>query len=68
MKTYSKKVVDNVKSSTSTRVPIPLSQAEEKALLNLAKKEERSKQAMAGIIYRLGMKTYKNAREGIATV
>lgn len=33
---------------------------EEKKLQRLAKKESRSKQAMAGIIYRLGIKAYLN--------
>jgi hypothetical protein len=58
MKTMNKKVAENVKSSCTTRVPIPLTADEEKELLKLASQEVRSKQAMAGIIYRLGMKTY----------
>jgi hypothetical protein len=54
----------NHKTSTSPakkpRVPIVMTEAEKKELLDLAVKEERSAQAMAGIIYRMGMNAYLN--------
>jgi hypothetical protein len=49
---------DNLTTPRSTRVPIPLTAQEEKKLASLAKKESRSRQAMAGIIYRAGLKAY----------
>lgn len=42
------------------RVPIPLTQAEDQQLEELRKVESRSRQSMAGIIYRLGLKAYKS--------
>lgn len=62
MKTDSKKIADNVKTSKSARVPIPLTASEEKQLISLSNQESRSKQSMAGIIYRLGLKTYANGK------
>lgn len=51
-----------MKSDTrkDTRVPIPLTQEEDDQLEELRKNEARSRQSMAGIIYRLGMKAYKS--------
>jgi len=51
-----------MKSDTrkDTRVPIPLTQEEDDQLEELRKSEARSRQSMAGIIYRLGMKAYKS--------
>lgn len=43
-----------------TRVPIPLTREEDDQLEELCKKETRSRQSMAGIIYRLGLKAYKS--------
>lgn len=60
MKTISKKIADKVKPVRVARVPIPLTLAEEKELTRLAQNEDRSKQSMAGIIYRLGLTAYEN--------
>ena len=51
-----------MKSNTrkETRVPIPLTREEDDQLEELRKHEARSRQSMAGIIYRLGMKAYKS--------
>ena len=43
----------------TTRQPIPLSSAEEESLRQYAESEKRSKSAMAGIIYRMGVETYE---------
>jgi hypothetical protein len=54
----------NHKSSTAqtakSRVPIVLTEFEKKELLHIAEIEQRSAQAMAGIIYRMGMNAYLN--------
>ena len=42
------------------RVPIPLTQEEDELLEKLRKEEARSRQSMAGIIYRMGLKAYKS--------
>lgn len=42
------------------RVPIPLTQAEDEQLEEIRKAEDRSRQSMAGIIYRLGLKAYNS--------
>ena len=43
-----------------TRVPIPLTREEDNQLEEIRTKEARSRQSMAGIIYRLGMQAYKS--------
>ncbi|NVM80072.1 hypothetical protein FHW83_005917 [Duganella sp. SG902] len=47
-------------SRKDPRVPIPLTQAEDEQLEQIRKDEARSRQSMAGIIYRLGLKAYKS--------
>lgn len=42
------------------RVPIPLTPEENSQLEKMCKDEVRSRQSMAGIIYRLGLKAYKS--------
>jgi len=42
------------------RVPIPLTPEEDSQLEKMCKDEVRSRQSMAGIIYRLGLKAYKS--------
>lgn len=64
MKSAHHRPVDKVKTLHQTRVPIPMSLEEEKALIQLAESEQRSKQSMAGIIYRLGLKTYQEIQKG----
>ncbi|GGY12765.1 hypothetical protein GCM10007386_48850 [Pseudoduganella dura] len=44
----------------TTRQPIPLSPDEEKSLRQYAQTEARSKQSMAGIIYRMGLEAYES--------
>lgn len=43
----------------ATRQPIPLSSKEEESLRQYAETEQRSKSAMAAIIYRMGVETYE---------
>jgi hypothetical protein len=45
------------------RVPITMTAAEDAALAKLATKEQRSKSAMARIIYQLGLKAYATQRK-----
>jgi len=45
------------------RIPIQLTDQEEKDLLALCEKEQRSKAAMVRIIYQVGFKTYTNRRK-----
>lgn len=49
----------NTTSRQHTRVPIPLTQAEDEQLAALCEQERRSRQSMAGIIYRIGLSTYQ---------
>lgn len=51
-------------TETATRVPIPMTHAENLALEQLADYESRSKSAMARIIYRLGLDAYKELQNG----
>lgn len=46
-------------SRKDPRVPIPLSLEEDEQLENIRKKEVRSRQSMAGIIYRMGLAAYQ---------
>lgn len=57
------KTIYTMKTKSATRVPIPLTTQEDEELQKFAEKEVRSKQSMAGIIYRLGMKAYRNNGE-----
>lgn len=68
MKTQSKQIAHKVKSPKVARVPVPLTAKEEKQLAALAETEHRSKQSMAGIIYRLGMNAYVNNPGSVNTV
>lgn len=45
------------------RVPIPLTQAEDEQLEQIRQAEVRSRQSMAGIIYRLGLKAYTSKQQ-----
>jgi hypothetical protein len=47
-------------SRKDPRIAIPLTQAEDEQLEQIRKDEVRSRQSMAGIIYRLGLKAYKS--------
>lgn len=58
-----KNYIYTMKKPQDTRVPIPLTAEENQKLQQFADDEYRSKQSMAGIIYRLGMKTYLNSKE-----
>lgn len=53
----------NTQPRKDTRVPIPLTEAEDEQLEQLRQKETRSRQAMAGIIYRLGLKAYETQQQ-----
>jgi hypothetical protein len=46
-------------SRKDPRVPIPLTTDEDTELEQIRQKEMRSRQSMAGIIYRMGVKAYK---------
>ena len=54
------RTIYTMKTSQNNRVPIPLTTKENEELQQFAAKEFRSKQSMAGIIYRLGMEAYRN--------
>jgi hypothetical protein len=58
MRTNVPKKDDTLSTNKTPRIPIPITPEEEKQLICLAAKDSRSKQAMAGIIYRLGLKEY----------
>jgi hypothetical protein len=47
-------------SRKDPRIAIPLTQAEDEQLEKIRKEEIRSRQSMAGIIYRLGLKAYES--------
>ena len=54
------RTIYTMKTAQTNRVPIPLTTKENQELQQFAEKEFRSKQSMAGIIYRLGMEAYRN--------
>jgi uncharacterized protein HemY len=54
------RTIYTMKRTPNNRVPIPLTTKENEELQQFAEKEFRSKQSMAGIIYRLGMEAYRN--------
>lgn len=54
------RTIYTMKRPQTNRVPIPLTTKENEELQQFAEKEVRSKQSMAGIIYRLGMEAYRN--------
>ncbi len=58
-KTYTKR-----NDETATRVPVPMTHTENLTLEKLAESEQRSKSAMARIIYRLGLAAYKELQQG----
>ena len=58
MKPTTRSKTDKTQHTSTIRVPISLSSEEDAALRKFADSEDRSKQSMAGIIYRLGLKAY----------
>lgn len=55
--------LQKAKTRIPPRIPIQLTHEEDEKLTALCEKEQRSKAAMARIIYQLGFKTYTNRRK-----
>jgi hypothetical protein len=54
------KLKRNMSTSPKERQPVLMSPDDKEQLLLIAEKENRSAQAMAGIIYRMGLDAYLN--------